>query len=371
MRHHRISDTSGDLRATDSLIFRASPGATQLYQSEAMIVSVGTRPGEQLVDDPRFRTAAAVVYYESAAGASIEHSALALYEALRRARIDRRPAIVAKAGVLSSQLENLLKFEPLGSNLVATRTDLALIALASRFEETLSVEPSFYVDEVSSTVMQHVESAFRRGFFASVGQRKLSRNQYIYVMSQQHAYVKYTTRILGYCVAYAEESHLRKHFSRHLSEEVNHEKIIESDLAHLGADVEYVVHDLEPNVSTLQFTLGELALVSHFHDSILLTAAPLAAEGLTAHLNPEFIDTLNDVIASWGVANPEKATRFLASHIEFDSGQQGHFEGSMRLLAEYLKTERKTRRYISALHAQMNSFLRIYEDGMDESALWS
>jgi hypothetical protein len=132
-----------------------------------------------------------------------------------------------------------------------------------------------------------------------------------------------------------------------------------------------VVEDLEPNVSTLQFTLGELALVSHFHDSILLTAAPLAAEGLTAHLDRKFITDLNALVASWGVREPEKATRFLASHIDFDSGYDGHFEGSMRVLAPYVGNERKLRRFVSALHAQMDSFLRIYEDGMDQSVLWA
>src|SRR5439155_9355081 len=143
---------------------------------------------------------------------------------LRRARIDQRTAVVAKKGVLTPEVSALVGVEPLqGGDLVATRLDTALISLARRFESELAIDPNFYVREISDTVTQHVRRAFQRGFFAAVGQGKLSRQQYVYVMSQQHAYVRYTTRILGYCVAYAQESHLRKHFSKHLSEEINHE----------------------------------------------------------------------------------------------------------------------------------------------------
>jgi hypothetical protein len=373
-KHHAAVTEAHDdsFDVTAELTLGVAPGSTRLFNRGAQLVSIRTKPGEELVDEPKFRTATAVVSFEKMTDTPLECAAVALYGALRRARIDERPSMVAKAGILPAELTKLIRAEGLrGTDLVATRIDTAVMALARAFEPALAVEPSFYVREVADTVKQHVRRAFERGFFASVGRGKLSREQYVYVMSQQHSYVKYTTRILGYCVAYAQESHLRKHFSKHLSEEINHEKIIETDLAHLGADVDYVIDDLEPNVATLQFTLGELALVSHFHDSILLTAAPLAAEGLTAHLDRAFITALNDIIASWGVQNPEKATRFLASHIDFDSGYEGHFQGSMRLLAEFLTNERNLRRYVAALHAQMNSFLRIYEDGMSESLLWS
>ncbi len=371
-RHHTAALETNDysLPVNQDLTVKVTPRTTQLWSGGAQLVSIGASLGKPTDAEPKLNTAVCVESFEHMRGARPEHLALALYAALRSGRINQRTAVVSGNGVLPSAVGDLIKIKPLRGSNMATRLDTALIDLSRAFEESLVVDPGFYTREVSDTVNVHVKKAFERGFFAAVGRGEVSREQYVYVMSQQHAYVKYTTRILGYCVAYSQDSNLRKHFAKHLSEEINHEKIIEADLQHLGADVAYVINDLEPNVSTLQFTLGELALVSHFHDSILLTAAPLAAEGLTAHLDRTFIESLNKIVASWGVDSPEKATRFLASHIDFDSGYDGHFEGSMRLLGEHLPGERQLRRFISALHAQMNSFLRIYEDGMEESALW-
>ncbi len=357
-----------DLVVNSDLVLTTNDNGTSLLKDGNEVASVSLRDGEHVQDKASFATAVEVV---SLSGSTPEYLALVLYAALRKARVELRTAVIASYGALDSSTVEMLGLKPLNhEEVLAGRLDIILYKLSEIFETQIPIEPMFYVREVSDTVRLHVKTAFQRGFFAEVGRNNVSKEQYIYVMSQQHAYVKYTTRILGYCVSYGQTSALRSHFIKHLSEEINHEKIIEADLAHLGADVHYVVNNLEPNVSTQHFTLGELALVSHFHDPILLTAAPIAAEGLTAHLDRKFITDLNLLIADWGIDKPEKASRFLSSHIDFDAGDDGHFEGTMRMLGEHLTNERILRRFVSALHAQMASFLKIYELAMQETAIW-
>jgi len=308
----------------------------------------------------------------AAPGVTHEQLCLALYAALRRGRVERKTVVTMDAGALRPELLEQLQATPAREpGKLAARIDVALSKLAQGFEPLLAVPAELYVQEVADTVRAHVESAFSEGFFRSVADGRLSKQQYVYILAQQHAYVRYTTRILGYCVAYSDDSALRKHFAKHLSEEVNHEKILEADLAYLGADVEYVVRDFEPNPATLQFVLGELALVSHFHDPVLLTAAPLVAEGISGHLGRAFIDRLEQLVRSWGHAEPERATRFFSSHIEYDGGDDGHFEGSMRMLHPHLTSERLLRRYLAALHSLGQCFLRIYRESMSETDIWS
>jgi hypothetical protein len=334
-------------------------------------VRVTTDAAESAFPEARYGAALLLESVSAPSKTDKQHLALALYGALRRARVQGKSSVLVASGVLSDEMLTLLGASKVaGSEHVAARLDIALHRLAALFEPLLEVRPEYYVQEIADSVRLHVERAFAQGFFPLVVAGRLSKEQYIYVMSQQHLYVRYTTRILGYCVAYSEDSALRRHFGKHLGEEINHEKIIEADLAYLGADVPYVMHDMEPSPATLQFVLGELALVSHYHDPILLTAAPLIAEGLSGHLDRRFVDRLNSIVASWGCTEPEKATRFFSSHIDFDGGEDGHFEGSMRLLAQHIDSERKLRRYLAAVHAQANSFLRIYDEAMVDAAVW-
>lgn len=300
-----------------------------------------------------------------------EQLCLALYQALRRGRIHRKATVSVAPGVLPDALLELIQATAgRSARHMVARTDIALARLAQVFEPVIHAPAAFYLREVAETVRLHVERAFEEGFFRSVIDGQLTKQQYVYILAQQHAYVRYTTRILGYCVAYSGDSELRKHFAKHLAEEVNHEKILEADLTYLADDVSYLIDDFEPNPATLQFVLGELALISHFHDPIMLTAAPLVAEGISGHLGRGFTDRLRSIVRSWGYAEPERATRFFCSHIEYDGGEDGHFEGSMKLLSDHLTNERALRRYLSAVHALGQCFSRIYTESMREADAW-
>lgn len=304
--------------------------------------------------------------------ATHEQLCFALYQAVRRGRIARKSVVSIASGVLPAALLTLMQATPSRrAGHLAARVDIALAKLAQAFEPVIRANAMYYVQEVADTVRAHVAQAFEEGFFRAVIDGKVSKEQYVYILTQQHAYVRFTTRILGYCVAYSQDSQLRRHFAKHLSEEVNHEKILEADLAYLAADVDYVVQDLEANASTTQFVLGELALVSHFHDPVLLTAAPLVAEGISGHLGNGFVQRLEQVVRTWGYDEPQRATRFFSSHIEFDGGDDGHFQGSMQMLSAHLRCERELRRYLAAVHGLGECFLRIYSESMRETDAWA
>ena len=300
-----------------------------------------------------------------------EQLCFALYQSLRRGRIACKTVVSVPTGMLDAQMVALIQATPSKrAGHLAARLDIALSKLAQTFEPVIRAKPMYYVQEVADTVRAHVTSAFAEGFFKAVVDGHVTKEQYIYILAQQHAYVRFTTRILGYCVAYAQDPLLRRHFAKHLTEEVNHEKILEADLAYLAADVDYVVQDLEANPATTQFVLGELALVSHFHDPVLLTAAPLVAEGISGHLGKGFVEKLENIVRSWGLSEPQRATRFFSSHIEYDGGDDGHFQGSMQMLSTHLTCERELRRYVAAVHGLGECFLRIYSESMRETDAW-
>jgi len=368
---HRQDDYVLDL--DDGLVLRSQAGNVELMRGQALLVSVATDVGEALGDEPALATGLFLRSVEVADGVSTPELALALYATLQAARIDERTSVLS-APDMTEAVRTCVGLTELNSHdLLGARVDVALRDLARCFEGHLAVPVQLYLHEIEATINSHVRRCFEDpgSFFYAVGNGELSEAQYVYMSSQQHAYVRYTTRVLGYCVAYSEDAGMRQHFARHLAEEVNHEKIIEADLRYLGVDVDYVVNDLEPAGAAAQFTLGELALISHFHDPITLMAAPLVAEGMTAHLDQSFITSLNQIVAGWGYKEPARASMFISSHIDFDSGDDGHFEGAMRALAPHITDERSLRKFVSALHAQADSFLRIYTEGMTEAAVFA
>ena len=296
-----------------------------------------------------------------------------LYASARLARVARRTTIVLGPGCNAPPLLELGGFRSLPKVpvLLGGRVDSVLSRAAQACDQTgQPLLPTFLIEEVIETVRAFVDRIYRTGIFKAVDDGTLTQEQYVHVLSQIHHYVRYTTRILGRCIAHAETSELRSHFISHLTGEINHELIIEKDLESLGADPAYVREQMTPNTSTYQFLLAELCLISHFQDPLLLTAAPLAAEGMAAHLRPAFVDHLQAIVASWGIADPCTATRFLSSHIDFDGGNDGHWEGSTRLLAAYLVDEPRLRWFLVALGACTEALERSYAAAVDEVALW-
>lgn len=297
-----------------------------------------------------------------------------IYAAAQRARVARRNVLAMRASELTPKLAELLKPTafPKAPGWVGARVDQVLHttseACAAADEPLL---PELLTGEVLDHAKAFIARVFAKGFFRDVADGNLTFPQYVYTMEQMYQYVKLTTRILGLCVASSDASDVRKHFIDHLTGEINHEQIIERDLAHLGVDPAYVRDSMSANAATTQFALAELALISYYRDPMLLTAAPLAAEGISAHLSREWIGKLNKLIASWGFQQPERGSRFLSSHIEFDSGDDGHWEGSVDHLAEYLINEGRLRRFLSAFGACSDAIGRSFECSVEEMALFA
>src|SRR5262245_61538681 len=112
--HHHATEASDDpFAVTSDLALRVAPGSTQLLREGAQLVSIGTKPAEEIVDEPRFRTATAIVFFEQMTNVPMECAAIALYGALRRARIDERTAVVARTGVLPLELTKVIRAEGL------------------------------------------------------------------------------------------------------------------------------------------------------------------------------------------------------------------------------------------------------------------
>jgi len=305
--------------------------------------------------------------------ASASATPVLLYATARQARVAGRITIVLDPRCDAAALRALGRFEPLPKVpiLLGSRVDRVLSRAAEACNETgQPLLPTFLIREVIDTVNAFVAGIYQTGFFRAVQDGTLTREQYVYFLSQAHHYVRYTTRILGRCVAHAHTPELRSHFIKHLSGEINHELTIEKDLEYLGADPAYVREQMVPNTPTYQFLLAELSLISHFQDPLWLTAAPLAVEGMAAHLQPEFLEHLQAIVADWGMEDPCQATRFLSSHINFDGGDDGHWEGSVRLLGEYLIDEPTLRWFLAALGVCTEALERCYAAGVDDMALW-
>ena len=232
--------------------------------------------------------------------------------------------------------------------------------------------PSFLVSEVLDTIHHlFLDKVGQAAFFQAVDAGTLTREQYVYALTQMHLFVRYTTRVLGRCVGHSPTTELRTHFIAHLKGEVNHEIIIERDLAHLGEDVAYVKELAQPNLPTREFMCTQESAIAFYEIPILLLAAPLTAEGVSGHLGQLFMDKLNACVASWGVKEPQKATYFLGSHIEFDSGDDGHWQGNLDLLAQHLRTEPELRRFLSLLRVCVDATLRQWDSYVSDVDLFS
>ncbi len=296
-----------------------------------------------------------------------------LYDELRRARVAGHSEVFARVMPGDASLAQTLDLRsvPGAAQLVAQRLDIAMARAASAIERSAlpNLDPEYLVGEVGA----HLEGFFDRiqasKWFRAVYDKTITRGQYVYTLSNMHQFVRFTTRILGRCVANAEDSALRLHFARHLSEEVDHELIIERDLKALGEDVDFVRDRMAPNLPTRQFMSAQESAIAFHRDPILLLAAPLAAEGISGHLDAAFLDALHEVARGWGVSEPNRVTRFYSSHMDYDGGDDGHWEQTVAVLSTYLTDETKLSRFLSVLAATTVAMERCYDSWIDDIQL--
>jgi hypothetical protein len=307
---------------------------------------------------------------------------LALYAALQQARLAERHQLGVTAVDDSTPLSRLLALTPIAGlasvdvpgrgqfRSYQQRVDIALdrsFAAAQSSEDPIA--PSFLAREVDARLRGYFEQMWQTRWFRAVEQGTLTRAQYVYTLSNMHQFVRFTTRILARCVAAADDSQLRLHFIRHLQGEINHELIIEKDLAVLGEDVEYVTARMGANLATRQFMAAQESAIGFHRDPVLLMTAPLAAEGISGHLDQRFMDALHANVTRWGVAEPERVTRFYSSHIDYDGGGDGHWETTMTMLATHLHDETALARFISMLRVTTDAMIRCYDSWIDELPL--
>lgn len=308
-----------------------------------------------------------------------------LYLALRRGRISGRENIVALIPIPNPQapLATLMHLDPLPKISVVLSNNTQYLAVAQRIKYSLhylyqqcSGEPlqlikNFFVPEILETIEQWMKNFYQGAWTSAIANGTLTKEQYISTLYNTYEYVRLTTRILGRCVAFSDDSELRNHFIYHLKGEINHELFIEHDLKHLGADLDYLKNYHVPQPATKQFLISQESAIGYYQDPLMLLACPLVAEGASANLSPEFLQQLCNVIESWGIKNPEKAATFFKSHARTDGGEDGHWQSVVKTLRKFIKDEHTLQRFLIVMQVAMQGFARSYDENIHNLALWA
>jgi hypothetical protein len=204
------------------------------------------------------------------------------------------------------------------------------------------------------TMLKRSFEAFLAGTFSqAVNTKRLSKEQYVSVLTTMHLYVRWTTRLLGSAVANGADTEMRQHLAGHLSGEVNHELIIEADLRALN---QFNKDTLERTIAKgpiRAFMFAQQSLVSFERDSLMF---PLAVEGISGMIENEFIETLQSMTREW-VKDITKGTMFFSSHVGTDGGVDGHLNQTVRFLAKRLIGQREFGEFRAIYELVSASFL--------------
>jgi hypothetical protein len=337
------------------------------------LVTAAENPRHQLALDlgsAAARACALVEQIETTRGDRVAELTL-LYCAARRARIMERPnVLVATREAEKIPLEGAAAFRPAGPKvpaLVTQRVDLLAHYTCVELER-LYAAPSaaFRTREVEESAKRWLATAPTWGFFRAVQTGTLTRAQYVYALSNIYQFVRHTTRLAARAIAHSPTTEMRSHFISHLNGEINHELIIEKDLEHLGEDARYVRDAMAPNGPTQEFMAIQESLIGYYEDPVLLMASPVAAEGVTAHLDEAFVKSLQGCLQSFGVEKPEKASRFFVSHMHTDGGDDGHWEMTVNFLGRCLKDEAKHQFFLRSMRSAMRGTQRLYDSFVEE-----
>ncbi len=297
----------------------------------------------------------------------------ALYLGLQHGRLNGKTSVLASVAHGDLPVARLARLEALkGTNLFAQTMDVATFqCFAQSGEAARALVRSTFAGEIERTVQGWAPRFFAGPWARAVLKRELTRRQYVQTLYNMHQYVRFTTRLLGRAVAISPTTPLRNHFLDHLSGEVNHEIIIERDLKHIGADVDYVMKQRVPNAETRMFMVTQQSMVAFEQDPVLFMACPLAAEGITAHLDQEFLDSLRACVASWGYPEPKHATMFFSSHIHTDGGDDGHWQKTIDILDKHIASDIEQQGFLSVLELAMAGIEASFNSNVAELSLFS
>ncbi len=255
---------------------------------------------------------------------------------------------------------------------IAQRLNDAIFQAYSQCSDALKATlPHYFVQEILEYHAIRVKRFFKGSWARAIIEEKLSKEQYISSLYNLHQYVKHTTRLCARCIAHSENRELRNHYIYHLKGEINHELLIESDLKTLDADVEYLIHYHVPHHATNEFIVTQESTIGFKEDPVLMLACPLAAEGISASMDKDFIEHLYNNIKKWGIKNPKKASTFLTSHINFDGGEDGHWQQVVNMLKEFINTETLLQQFLCTYTTAINGFERGFNSNVDDLRLWN
>lgn len=304
---------------------------------------------------------------------SAEHPTLLpliLYLGLRRARIWGRHSVAAITGA-DDPRTRILDLEPVDDELRAQRLDLAMHrAFTACDDPQRNFCGRHMLAEARELLARHARRFAATAWVRAVTAGRLGRAQYVATLASTHQYVRYTPRLLARAVAVSQDEELREHFLHHLDGERRHDRLIEADLRHLGADVDYVRAHMAPGAATMAFMVVQESMIGFHQDPILFLAAPFVAEGLAAGVDPGVLPALAANIRRWG-RDPMQATRFLRSHVHIDGGDDGHWQRSCDLLARRLGDEALQQRFLAVVQLAADAFIRCYDGHVDDLAVFS
>jgi len=112
------------------------------------------------------------------------------------------------------------------------------------------------------------------------------------------------------------------------------------------------------------------SVIGFHNDPVLLMASPMAAEGMTAHLDQRFMDALRACVQSWGYERPDKATMFWSSHINTDGGESGHWQNTLDTVGRFLRSETDLQRFIGVMKTSMAALTRSYDSYVTDLSLF-
>jgi hypothetical protein len=293
----------------------------------------------------------------------LEVRKLLLYLAARSGRMIGRKLLIATLEPNAPELA-MGPFSPVArmpGTFVADIQHTAHRAFVSMNEATKCwVGRHLLAQELEATVRRRTKEIHGNLYFRKVFDGTITKAQYVESLANNHQFVRWTTRLLGGIIGATGDRALRKSFIHHLEGEVDHELLIENDLRHLGADVEYVRDAMVPSVEIQQFMCVQESMCGFHRDPLAFLAVPFTIEGVTAFLGPDFVEALERSIRSWGHDRPRLACTFITSHIQFDGGDDGHWEGSRQMFQQLLRTELALQRALNIVHMVANAFDAAY-----------
>ena len=278
-----------------------------------------------------------------------------LYLAVQRTRLWRRPLVLAPEPSLAAILAG-------APGPAQEPTDRAAHRLwrACSPDDQRSLAAGF-VDEAVAALDRHARAFADNAWCRAAAAGRLTREQYVAALADTHQYVRDTPRLLALAISITRDEDLGDHLTRHFRGEQKHDRLLESDLRYLGADLDYVLRGRVPALATLTFMAVQESALAWGRDPVGFLAAPFVAEGIVARVDPGIFRDLAANIRRWGYGEPARALRFLTSHVREDGGDDGHWARTVRVLAAHLRDDLVQRRFLAALHLAADAFTRSYE----------